>query len=421
MKNHVNITDAVKFVVNSEDEKFTMLGIGPMSENFLRASLEISKEQDFPLMYIASRNQIDADKFGAGYVFGADQKRFKEKIDAICDEIDYDNVYYLCRDHGGPWQRDKERNDHLPEAQAMELAKESYKEDILNGFDLLHIDPTKDPDEMCKVVDIDVVFNRTVELIEYCEQVRKDYGIEKEIAYEVGTEETSGGLTSLDRYEDFIKRIQEYTTEHGLPMPLFIVGQTGTLTRLTKNVGHFDYKNSKKLSTIAKKYGVGLKEHNGDYLSEDKLMAHLPLGITAMNVAPAFGTIETRALLELLNVEDKFADLGIIENPSNLREVLTHDSIYSMKWKKWLTDEVDMSNLEGLSDDTKEQITEMCGHYTFSNEDVAAEIEKLYANLDKLDIDGQRYVIDKLKEEMEKHVRCFNMEGLTSKIEKACS
>lgn len=32
-----------------------------------------------------------------------------------------------------------------------------------------------------------------------------------------------------------------------------------------------------------------------------------------MNVAPAFGTIETRALLELLDVEDKFAELGQIK------------------------------------------------------------------------------------------------------------
>ena len=48
----------------------------------------------------------------------------------------------------------------------MQIAKESYKEDILNGFRTpSHIDPTKDPDEMCKVVDIDVVFNRTIELI----------------------------------------------------------------------------------------------------------------------------------------------------------------------------------------------------------------------------------------------------------------
>ena len=136
MKKQVSITKAVKYVINSTDEKHTLLGIGPMSENFLRASLEISKEKDFPLMYIASRNQVDAYKFGGGYVFHADQKKFRDKIEAICEEIGYDNAYYLCRDHGGPWQRDKERNDHLPEAEAMEIAKESYKEDILNGFDL---------------------------------------------------------------------------------------------------------------------------------------------------------------------------------------------------------------------------------------------------------------------------------------------
>ncbi len=419
MKKEVNIRKAVGYVLNSEKEKHTLLGIGPMSENFLRASLESSKEHDYPLMYIASRNQVDAYKFGGGYVFNSDQKLFKEKIESICKEIDYDNVYYLCRDHGGPWQRDKERADKLPEDEAMEIAKESYKEDILNGFDLLHIDPTKDPDEMCKIVDINIVFRRTVELIEYCEQVRKEYGIEKEIAYEVGTEETSGGLTSTDTYETFIKRIKEYTTEHNLPMPIFIVGQTGTLTRLTKNVGHFNYDNSMELSSIAKKYGVGLKEHNGDYLSEDKLLAHLPLGITAMNVAPAFGTIETMALLELLNVEDKFTELGKISNPSNLREVLTHASIYSMKWKKWLTDEVDMSNLETLDEVTKLQITELCGHYTYSTPEVEQEIEKLYSNLAIINIDGRRYVIDKLKEEMEKHVRCFNLEGLTTKIENA--
>lgn len=92
MKKQVSITKAVQYVINSENEKHTLLGIGPMSENFLRASLEISKEKDFPLMYIASRNQVDAYKLGGGYVFHA-EKLFREKID-------YDNVYYLCRDHG---------------------------------------------------------------------------------------------------------------------------------------------------------------------------------------------------------------------------------------------------------------------------------------------------------------------------------
>jgi D-tagatose-1,6-bisphosphate aldolase subunit GatZ/KbaZ len=108
MNKKVSIKKAVQYVVNAEKDKCTLLGIGPMSENFLRASLEISKEKDFPLMYIASRNQVDAYKFGGGYVFNSDQKLFREKIEKICKEIDYDNVYYLCRDHGGPWQRDKE-------------------------------------------------------------------------------------------------------------------------------------------------------------------------------------------------------------------------------------------------------------------------------------------------------------------------
>ena len=419
MNKNVNIRKAVEYVIQAKNERHTLLGIGPMSENFLYASLESSKEKDYPVMYIASRNQVDSYKLGGGYVFNSDQKLFRETIEKICREIDYDNVYYLCRDHGGPWQRDKERADHLPEDKAMELAKESYKEDILNGFDLLHIDPTKDPDEYCKVVDIDVVFNRTIELIEYCEQVRKENGIEKEIAYEVGTEETSGGLTSLDTYEGFIKRIKEYTDTHDMPMPIFIVGQTGTLTRLTKNVGHFNYENSMDLSRISTKYGVGLKEHNGDYLSEAKLLAHLPLEITAMNVAPAFGTIETMALLELLDVEDKFASMGIIKNPSNLRKVITHESIYSMKWKKWLTDEVDMSNLEALDENTERQITELCGHYTYSTPVVAQEIATLYKNLELIKVDGKRFVIEKLKEEMQKHVRCFNLEGLTTKIMKS--
>ena len=47
MNKKVTIREAVNYVINSKGEKHTLLGIGPMSENFLRASLEISKEKDF--------------------------------------------------------------------------------------------------------------------------------------------------------------------------------------------------------------------------------------------------------------------------------------------------------------------------------------------------------------------------------------
>ena len=84
--------------------------------------------------------------------------------------------YYLCRDHGGPWQRDEERRAKLPEKEAMERGLTSYYADIDAGFDLLHIDPTKDPDYAMGTVPMDTVLNRTVELIEKTEAYRKAKG-----------------------------------------------------------------------------------------------------------------------------------------------------------------------------------------------------------------------------------------------------
>ena len=177
----------------------TLLGIGPMSKNCVQATLELSKEDDYPVMFIASRNQVDADELGGGYVNGWNQFTFAQAVKEVADEIAYDNQYYLCRDHGGPWQRDKERNDHLAVDEAMKLGKLSYKTDIEAGFDLLMIDPTKDPFEIGKVIPLDTVIDRTVELIDYCEKVRKEAGL-PEIGYEVGTEETNGGLTSTETW-----------------------------------------------------------------------------------------------------------------------------------------------------------------------------------------------------------------------------
>ena len=266
----------------------TLLGVGPMSLNCVQASLELSKEYDFPIMFIASRNQVDIDELGGGYVNGWDQFRFARAVKEIANEINYDNYYYLCRDHGGPWQRDEERDKHLPEDEAMELGKKSFLADIEAGFDLLMVDPTKDPVEVGKVIPLDTVLERTVELIEYCENERKVRNL-PEIGYEVGTEETNGGLTSTETYETFIKRLSKELSTRELPMPTFIVGQTGTLVRKTEQVGKFNFENAFELSEMAKKYGVGLKEHNGDYLDDASLLEHIPSNITATNVAPYCG------------------------------------------------------------------------------------------------------------------------------------
>jgi D-tagatose-1,6-bisphosphate aldolase subunit GatZ/KbaZ len=419
MMQKMNMREVIDKMFILEETGFhtTLLGIGPMSRNLIVASLELAKEKDFPIMFIASRNQVDAKELGGGYVCGWDQQGFKEAIAAIAKEVDFTGLYYLCRDHGGPWQRDNERNGHLPEATAMELAKQSYVEDLVNHFDLLHIDPTKDPYVIGKSIAMEIVLQRTIQLIEYVEQERKLRNL-PEIGYEVGTEETNGGLTSQENYEFFIQQLTHELAKRGLPNPVFIVGQTGTLTRLTENVGAFSYHSSKVLADTAKKYGVGLKEHNGDYLADYIILDHPSLSITAMNVAPEFGYIETKAYLELIRLEEKEVQNGRLEHPSNLKRVMSEEAVNSGRWKKWLIgDDIHLSVEEILEEEELvETICEICGHYTYEQEEVKQEMVVLHENMQKLGIDSNRYVLDKIKNSIDRYVQCFNLQGLTSKL-----
>ncbi|SKB01540.1 Tagatose-1,6-bisphosphate aldolase non-catalytic subunit AgaZ/GatZ [Caloramator quimbayensis] len=414
----ISIFEIVKASLNMKGkDKATLLGIGPMSKTLIKASMILAKEKDFPLMFIASRNQVDLKELGGGYVCNWDQKSFASDIKKIAEEVGFNGLYFLCRDHGGPWQRDNERNAHLPENEAMELGKKSYLEDLINGFDLLHIDPTKDPYIVGKTVPMEIVLKRTIELIEYVERERKERNLPP-ISYEVGTEETNGGLTSEEAYETFIKTLIEELDKRNLPKPSFIVGQTGTLTRLTENVGNFNTKNSKKLADIAKKYSVGLKEHNGDYLDEAILLEHPALGITAMNVAPEFGSVETQAYLKLIEVENNLYEHGIISKKSNLEKVIKEEAVKSLRWKKWMVgDKVNLSIEEVLSDkDLTDLITEISGHYTFNNERVKCEIQLMFDNLNKAGVDGEKYVINKIKDSIDKYIKYFNLEGFTTKV-----
>ena len=377
---NLTIRQAVQGMLKLQDsgDHATMVGIGPMSPNLIQAVFELAKDEDFPPMFIASRNQVDMDEMGAGYVNGWDQTRFAADIKKVADEVGYTGPYYLCRDHGGPWQRDEERNAHLPEDEAMELARKSFVADMEAGFDLLMVDPTKDPYQIGKVIPLDVVLRRTIDLIDYLEQYRREHNL-PEVAYEVGTEETNGGLTSTDKYEEFISQLQPELEKRGCPMPTFIVGQTGTLTRWTEQVGHYNFKNARELADMAKRYGVGLKEHNADYLDDATLLEHIPAHVTASNVAPQYGTEETRAYLKLCATEQILVDNGLCDDPSDLYHTLLVKAIKTERWRKWMTgDDVNLQVDDILADDELSlKILDVSGHYAFNDPEVKEQVEKL--------------------------------------------
>ena len=399
-----------------ENFKCTLLGIGPMSENLIEAVFLLAKQKDFPVMFIASRNQVDADEFGGGYVCSWNQQTFRQDIDRIAQKVSFDGLYYLCRDHGGPWQRDKERRDQLPVKKAMELGKESYRYDLLAGFDLLHIDPTKIP-TADRAVPMDLVLDYTVELIEYCEIERKAHNLPP-VDYEVGTEETNGGLTSIENYNTFINMLIARLQEKKLPLPVFIVGQTGTLTRRIENVGHFDADQAMALSKAARVHGVGLKEHNCDYQTDFILNIHPALGITASNVAPEYGVRETQALLMLSRMEKYFYSRKMLDSLSSFQEAFTQAAIESERWRKWMVGDTAQYTTDQIVADKAlaNEVVQICGHYIFNDPAVREQTAQMYAHLESLGLNPHQIVVSAIMKSVERYVDCFNMQGITSRV-----
>ena len=80
-----------------------------MSKNCTDACIELANENNIPLMLIASRRQIDSNESGGGYV----NNWTTEKFSSYVKTYDNNKNIILCRDHGGPWQNDNEKNEKL--------------------------------------------------------------------------------------------------------------------------------------------------------------------------------------------------------------------------------------------------------------------------------------------------------------------
>ena len=394
----------------------TLLGVGPMSSLVVRAALETGQEADCPVMLIASRNQVDSASFGGGYVEGWTQDAFAAGIRALASQIGFDGLLYICRDHGGPWHRDEELRASLPVDRAMASAVESYQADLEAGFHLLHLDPTRDP---TGTVPLGVVIERSLALALPIERARQQRGLPA-VSYEIGTEETSGGLTAEADFATFITDLLGQFSEKALPRPAFIVGQTGTLIKMRENIGTFDGATARRLAGIARDNGLGFKEHNADYLPQDILAAHPELGITAANVAPQFGAAETQALFALADREAAAIreNPGTDVTPSDFRKTVEEKALAGRRWVKWLRPAEKGTTEDDLRGDDarREEVAAVCGHYTFTDPQVQAARRRLYANAQALGMaaDPEREVLDAIKGTIAHYIEPFRLPGLTT-------
>jgi len=280
-----------------------------------------AKEYQRPLMFIASRNQVDAT---SGYVMTTAE--LANQINPL--RSDY---LMLCRDHCGPYFLDAEKS--LSARQAVEATKKTIAGDIENGFDLIHIDTSR-CEQPYQIAD---------ELFSFC------LFLNPKIRFEFGTEENVGVAAGIKKYQEDVKFASQF------PNMEFVVAQTGSLTMEDRQVGSFDVAMVRKLVGYAEAAGVKLKEHNADYLSAEQILLRKQAGVHACNIAPQLGVIQTKTVLDLA---DRY---GV--DASHFKQTI----LDSGKWKKWIIDG---------NDDVKIAVA---GHYCF-NSPVYSNLEEKLTN-----------------------------------------
>jgi hypothetical protein len=373
--------DSIKLIKNlSDTQKCTLLGIGPMSKNCVDSTIKISNKHDIPIMIIASRRQIECKEFGGGYVNNWSTEEFANYI----EKNDVKGNIILCRDHGGPFQGKDEQG--IDFEKTMENAKKSFLVDIKSNFKIIHIDPSEFLGGKCNIEEMLPIIH---ELYDFCYSTAKKY--EKEIFIEISIGREDGGIHRYEEVEYAILNIEHFCNTKKIPLPLFIVIRTGNYVMETRNIGVFeeivngnkkdDEENIRKIIKLCNQKNIMIKEHNADYISEESLRFHTELGIHAINVAPEFGVIETRAMLEWFENNDLNSE----------KQQFLDISFQSKKWKKWIIPHSKITDMEKAI---------ISGHYVFSD----VRINNMLEKFDKLN-EGDRLKTFLKKELEENHLR----------------
>jgi tagatose-1,6-bisphosphate aldolase non-catalytic subunit AgaZ/GatZ len=365
----------------------TLLGVGPMSVNCVDATIELANDHDVPLMLVASRRQIDSEDFNGGYVNNWSTSRFAEYV---INSDKKDNIL-LARDHGGPWQNDKEKENNLSLRRAMNSAKVSYLSDLEAGFQILHIDPSIDIHGRPSV---DEVLVRIYELYEYCWTQAQRLG--KEVLFEIGTEEQSGSTNTPEELDYTLASMKEFCGKNNMPMPTFVVIQSGSRVMEMRNVGCFDLPirvagvlpaeiQVPRMIEICNRYGIMMKAHNTDYMSDEALQWHPRLGIHSVNVAPEFGVEETLSLLSVLE--------------ENNLQILADDFLRiayeSNKWVKWMIKDTTATDRDRAI---------ISGHYVFSTPECLEIKAKASSELKAKNIDLEFILKESVKRSIQRYI-----------------
>ena len=369
------ILDRIQTLTAEGHKPMTLLAVCPNSPAVIKAAFRAAKRNNAPIMFAATLNQVDND---GGYT-GMTQKDFVRVMKVEAKRNNYTGPYIAAIDHGGPWLKDLQTLEMWPYEKAMDGVKKSYEAALLAGYELIHVDPTVDRFlPKGETIKIEVVAERTIELITHIENFRKARGLAP-IAYEVGTEEVHGGL---------------------------VVGKVGTDLHTT----FFDPKVAKDLTSIVAEYGSFIKGHYTDDVENPQDYPLCNMG--AANVGPEFTISEFNALEELEKVENELYDAGQVAMHSNMTAILKDLVIASGRWKKWVHGNESPDDFDSITPDRQRWLIQTGARYIWQKPEAVAARQTLYTNLNLNGIDAEGIVLSTIERAIDKYYVAFNLVNL---------
>ena len=385
--------------------QITLLAVCPNSDAVLEAAVKAAATHNTPMLFAATLNQVDRD---GGYT-GWTPYAFVARMNALAEKYRCASSLYPCLDHGGPWLKDLHTLAGLGLDETMAEVKATLASCTEAGYALLHVDPTVDRTlPSGQPPEIDVVVERTVELIAHAEAARERLGLAP-ISYEVGTEEVHGGLVDLNSFDRFLSGLRTRLESAGLShaWPCFVVGKVGTDLHTTT----FDPQSARRLYDRVVPLGSLVKGHYTDWVANP---ADYPAtGMGGANVGPEFTATELAALYELCDREAELIEGDANLPPSDFRAALEAAVVDSDRWRKWLTPEEQGQSFEELTTPRREWLVATGARYVWTRPQVLAARQRLYDNLrdgvpDELP-DPHAFVVERIAQNIQMYVEAFNL------------
>jgi tagatose-1,6-bisphosphate aldolase non-catalytic subunit AgaZ/GatZ len=386
--------------------KRTIFAACPNSLSVIRAALKSAKRCKAPIKFAATLNQVDLD---GGYT-GLTPSEFVRTIRLHARNLNVSSPVIIAIDHGGPWLKDVHNRERWPYSKTMSAVKESFEAAIEAGYDLIHVDPTIDITLTGgKNISIDVVAERTLELIAHAEKFRLRNNYPR-ISYEVGTEEVHGGLADMDVFKQFLELLKQGLKQMGLPdvWPCFVVGKVGTDLHTTT----FDPMVARQLTEIAKIYGSLIKGHYSDNVINPE--AYPESGMGAANIGPEFTEMEYDALIELEHIQQTLFTDGKIAKPVAMKKKLWESVVKSGRWRKWLHADENPNDFNANSCERQEWLIKTGCRYIWEDPEVVSTRARLYQNLSIQGINAAAIVESSIESAMDRYFYKFNLVGLNS-------